>query len=240
MPATAGTGQKPLILCVDDCPEVLDSISAVLESRGFNVITANGVQDALSKFASQPIAAVVLDYEMPKMNGLQVALTMKNMNPHIPTVLFTAAIAVPRAEELMDVVVGKSEGAGVLAAILRRVTDTSCPRPVTVRRFQRYPVHLQITFLAGASPQIEAHESICVSISERGFGSYAKTELAPGDLVEVLIAVPDSDAPIKQMAQVRYRHGDYYGFAFVGGTVQDQEIIQAFCRRLQITRADTL
>jgi CheY-like chemotaxis protein len=89
---------KPLVLCVDDDQGILDLTRMALESSGFRVLTANGGRAALEAFAVSPVDAVVLDYEMPGMNGDQVAQEMMRMKPHVPKLLFSANMGISSDE----------------------------------------------------------------------------------------------------------------------------------------------
>jgi CheY-like chemotaxis protein len=89
---------KPLVLCVDDDQGILDLTRMALESTGYRVLTANGGLAALEAFAVSSVDAVVLDYEMPGMNGGQVAQEMMRMKPHVPKLLFSANMGISNDE----------------------------------------------------------------------------------------------------------------------------------------------
>jgi CheY-like chemotaxis protein len=81
---------KPLVLCVDDNEAILSVTKMALEVTGYRVLTVNNGAAALEAFAANPVDAVILDYEMPGMNGDQVALEMKRIKPEIPKMLFSS------------------------------------------------------------------------------------------------------------------------------------------------------
>ncbi len=60
---------KPLILCADDSPGVLEGWKALLKREGYEVLTATNGKEALQVFVSHPVDLVLLDYHMPEMNG---------------------------------------------------------------------------------------------------------------------------------------------------------------------------
>jgi CheY-like chemotaxis protein len=78
---------KPLVLCVDDDEGILNLTREGLECMGYRVLTANSGEAALQTFAASPVDAVVLDYEMPGMNGSEVARQMVLIKPHVPKLL---------------------------------------------------------------------------------------------------------------------------------------------------------
>lgn len=89
---------RPLVLCVDDDQGILDVTRMALEGNGYRVLTANGGTAALEAFAVCPVDAVVLDYEMPGMNGGQVAQEMMRLKPHVPKLLFSATMGISQDE----------------------------------------------------------------------------------------------------------------------------------------------
>jgi CheY-like chemotaxis protein len=89
---------KPLVLCVDDNEAILNLTKIVLEGKGFRVLAVNNGIAALEAFAASPVDAVILDYEMPGMNGGQVALAMKHIKPNIPKMLFSSSDSIPPEE----------------------------------------------------------------------------------------------------------------------------------------------
>ena len=80
---------KTLILCVDDDEFILKFMRSALEHEGYRVLTAKNGAVALAAFSALPVDIVTLDYDMPGMNGGQVANAMTRMKPHIPKLLFS-------------------------------------------------------------------------------------------------------------------------------------------------------
>ena len=63
---------KAKILLVDDDPDILDSMSAVLTTHEYTVITAKDGQDGLAKLRSEKPDLMILDLMMPRMDGFAV------------------------------------------------------------------------------------------------------------------------------------------------------------------------
>jgi len=73
------------------------------------VITTSGRQ-GLALFTSLPVDAVILDYEMPEMNGDVLAAKMKESKPEIPIMLLSAHDTLPKEKlEKVDVFISKGE-----------------------------------------------------------------------------------------------------------------------------------
>jgi len=82
---------RPRVLLADDQTELLMLMKEMVEFAGFEVVTANdGVEAMQAVFETSP-DIIVLDYNMPRKDGLQVAQDLKN-NPvfaHIPIIIVT-------------------------------------------------------------------------------------------------------------------------------------------------------
>ena len=83
---------RPRVLMADDQTELLFLMKEMIEYSGFEVVTAtDGVEALKAVFETHP-DIIVLDYNMPRKNGLEVAQDLKN-NPlfaHIPIMIVTA------------------------------------------------------------------------------------------------------------------------------------------------------
>ncbi len=69
---------QPLVLVVDDEPDILTLNRMVLEQAGFQVVTAGNGVDAIQKAVDFTPDVIVLDVMMPRMNGYQVCRLLKN------------------------------------------------------------------------------------------------------------------------------------------------------------------
>jgi CheY-like chemotaxis protein len=96
------------LLIVDDEPEILDLLRAVLEDEGFTVLTASNGAAAFYLIQRTPVALVVTDFMMPQLSGLELAQRLRN-NPEtaaIPLILMSAAM--PRqASDMFAMVIHK-------------------------------------------------------------------------------------------------------------------------------------
>jgi signal transduction histidine kinase len=69
--------EKANILLVDDKPERLLSYEVVLESLGQNLVCAHSGNDALQRLMENEYAAILLDVNMPDMNGFETAALIR-------------------------------------------------------------------------------------------------------------------------------------------------------------------
>ena len=84
--------KKINILIVDDRPENLLSLESVLESPDLNIIKASSGQEALGLLLKHDFALVVLDVQMPDMDGFEAAELMRGASHtrYIPIIFVTA------------------------------------------------------------------------------------------------------------------------------------------------------
>ena len=84
---------KPKILVVDDEHDMRIFVSTVVETMGYEAITARDGAEALLKAGSNPPALVILDVMMPKIDdGIQTYLQFRT-DPgllHIPIIMLSA------------------------------------------------------------------------------------------------------------------------------------------------------
>ena len=82
---------KPSILIVDDEDSVRRVAQSALERWGFTVVGAADGREGVRVFREREseIAAVLLDYTMPQMNGDVTFLEMYRLNPKIPVILMS-------------------------------------------------------------------------------------------------------------------------------------------------------
>ena len=81
---------KTKVLLVDDEPDFLDVMHEAIGFWGYDVVTASNGKKALEMVRSESPAIVVLDYQMPGMNGIETLKKLRVSRPSLPVILFTA------------------------------------------------------------------------------------------------------------------------------------------------------
>jgi CheY-like chemotaxis protein len=109
----------------------------MFESFGFRVLTASSGEAGLQLAARNHLDIVVTDYEMPKMDGEEVALKIKAIKPATPIVLFSGSmVASHRALQGVDASCDKAGSREQLLATIHSLLQgkrhlTLQPPPVT-------------------------------------------------------------------------------------------------------------
>lgn len=84
--------EKINILMVDDKPENLLSLEAILDSNELNLVKANSGKEALEKVLDNDFAIILMDVQMPEMDGFETAelIRGRKKTSHIPIIFVTA------------------------------------------------------------------------------------------------------------------------------------------------------
>ncbi len=81
---------KKRILVVDDEEGIQLLYREEFEDEGYEVVSAYNGDEALGIFREQTPDLVILDINMPGMNGIEVLRRMKETHPHLPVILSSA------------------------------------------------------------------------------------------------------------------------------------------------------
>ncbi len=77
----------PRILIVDDEAGMVDVLKGFLSSRGYLVSTAADGPEALQKVQDEAPDAVLLDVNLPRMNGLEVLRRIRKSDPEVGVIM---------------------------------------------------------------------------------------------------------------------------------------------------------
>ena len=82
---------KPRILIVDDDPDILDVLEITLSEEDYEIFKAHDGEEALRIIKFTALDLVLLDYNMPRMNGRQVCAEVKKdlLLQHLPVIMVT-------------------------------------------------------------------------------------------------------------------------------------------------------
>lgn len=87
--------QQSPILIVDDDSDQLRILHSMIATAGFAVTSVDSVDEALLQLRDRPFSAIVTDYKMPEMNGLDFIKVARNLEvawdlKSVPVVILTA------------------------------------------------------------------------------------------------------------------------------------------------------
>jgi chemosensory pili system protein ChpA (sensor histidine kinase/response regulator) len=97
--------QRPLVMVVDDSITVRKVTGRLLERNDYDVITAKDGVDALACLQDVHPAVMLLDVEMPRMDGYELATNVRN-NPElqdIPIIMITSRTADKHRRRALDI-----------------------------------------------------------------------------------------------------------------------------------------
>jgi len=100
---------KRTVLCIDDDEAILCYEKALLEKFGYAVLTAGSAQHGLLLAIICKCDVVLLDFEVPEMNGHEVACAIKLVKPELMVVLLSASDVPTHALAFVDAFVPKLE-----------------------------------------------------------------------------------------------------------------------------------
>lgn len=93
--------KKGSILVIDDEQPILKVMSGVLRQKGFAPVTASSAIEGLKLINNNDFNAVIVDYQMPQMNGLEFLDKLKELEADLPVIMVTAHGSIEMAVEAM-------------------------------------------------------------------------------------------------------------------------------------------
>ena len=81
--------QRPLILAVDDEPNILKMVSVNLSLEGYKIITASDGESALTLFDEYTPDLIILDIMMPGIDGFEVIDRIRKRGSSVPIIILS-------------------------------------------------------------------------------------------------------------------------------------------------------
>lgn len=89
------------VLLVDDEEEFLEIMSERMRARDIEVTTSTSAREALDMIATESYDAVIMDFMMPDMNGIEALKVIKEKNPEMQIILLTGHATIEKTVEAM-------------------------------------------------------------------------------------------------------------------------------------------
>lgn len=93
--------QRPHILFADDNPDIRELVQVQLQLAGFRVSTADNTTDVLRLVTTERFDALVLDYWMPEVTGVELCRQIRTVDQNTPILICSGAITEADKEAAM-------------------------------------------------------------------------------------------------------------------------------------------
>ncbi len=115
--------RSPVLLVVDDSPQLLEVRKTNLEPLGFSVVTATTVSGTIAVLENMAIDVVLMEYKLEGMDSEAVAFHIRHRFPQQPIILLSAYSDIPeRVLWLVDDYEMRSEPIEHLVQVIERVS----------------------------------------------------------------------------------------------------------------------
>jgi len=89
------------VLLVDDEEDFLEAMAERMRARDMEVTTASSAGEAFKKMESETFDAIVLDFQMPEMDGMEALKSIKAKRPESQIILLTGFATVEKGVQAM-------------------------------------------------------------------------------------------------------------------------------------------
>jgi adenylate cyclase len=209
--------EQPSILVVDDVPQNVRLLEAILTPRGYRVAAAQSGREALAMVAAEPSDLVLLDILMPEMDGYEVcrALRAQPQTSFLPVVMITASGAQEKIAAIEagadDFIAKPFEQAELLA------------RVKSLLRIKRYhdTIETQAAELAAWNRELEQRVADQVEALERM--ARLRRFLSP-QVAELVLSSGDDSLLQSHRREITVVFCDLRGFTSFAETVEPEDV----------------
>ena len=210
---------REIVLVVDDLPQNVRLLDAVLSPRGYDVRSAGSGEEALAALQDDPPDLVLLDILMPGMDGYEVCRRIRGdpATAFLPVVMITAS---GDQEKLRAIEAGADDFVAKpfnQAELLARVRSL-----VRVKRYHD-TIERQAAELASWNRELEARVAVQVEELERV--GRLRRFLAP-QLADLIVTSGDESFLSSHRREITVAFCDLRGFTAFAETAEPEEVIE--------------
>jgi adenylate cyclase len=212
------TTEQATILIVDDLPQNVRLLEAILAPRGYAIASAHSGREALATVAAEPVDLVLLDILMPEMDGYEVCreLRAQPATSFLPVVMITAS---GEQEKIAAIEAGADD-------FIAKPFDQSelLARVRSLLRIKSYhdTVEAQAAELAAWNRELEQRVTDQVDAIERM--SRLRRFLSP-QLAELVVSSGDESFLESHRREITVVFGDLRGFTSFAETVEPEDVM---------------
>lgn len=119
---SALSGDRKIVMCIDDEPSCLRLYRLMLEDAGYETASFTDARSGLEYFSSTQVDLVILDYSMPGMDGGQAARAIRQLRPALPIIMLSCRPDCPLdAESWVDIYLTKGRDFDELPRSIERL-----------------------------------------------------------------------------------------------------------------------
>ena len=93
---------KPSVLIVEDDTNIRETLSTILQQKGYNTVTAKTGQEAIKKSKAKFFNLALLDIKLPDMEGTKLLITMHRNLPKMMKIMITGYPSLENAVEALN------------------------------------------------------------------------------------------------------------------------------------------
>ncbi len=169
---------KPLILVVDDEPDIRELVKDILEDEGYQVVIAGDGPDARAAFTSLTPNLILLDIWMPDVDGISLLKEFKQQDPNITIVMMSGHGTIETAVEATRLgaydFIEKPLSMAKLLRSIELTLETSHKQAASRQHHAQAPIgkSSKITLLREQSQRVAKHDMPILLHGEGGTGKH--------------------------------------------------------------------
>jgi DNA-binding NtrC family response regulator len=165
--------KNPLVVCVDDDESMLTTVIRCLKREAFELRSTLSASEALGWIASDDVAVLVSDYDMPEMTGAQLAGHARRVRPETVRILLTGQRSLETAIDGIN--------QGEIFRFLNKPFDNEQLRAAVHAGVAR---NRELLAMSGDRERRQRREALRTAL-EQEYPGISKVERKPGEVYEV-------------------------------------------------------